>query len=1156
MVVIKQDSELMTNYVSANPIPAGERFAVFRDANGEPGVFALSEDLYLYLVMVIDGKAEKIDFGNTSGIVSRGVKVQAFAVVQAPDSTLDICIATPGAGETSNFTLLHSITLSELKGSIPSSKVLCGSNFPSVHHIFMTNKSTDTKRTMPLAMVAFKRPDRIVDTEDLRFVQFGTSATLLGKWDLATNPKKILDVSLGTCALGDGAFVLYQGFTGASHIQFKFFTGSTMVVEPHCPAGATCISSYVDPNSHQSILLVGGQNVTAFKAKEYCSPKGAGTPIEMGDLVGSIKDLQVSQSRETLRFWYTTEADAVHYYTTKSTSLSNGKVTPILPEGQGGRISSMISLKSADKHAGSPALVSSLLSVDENGNLTLLQQDSASQLWQKYPFWHASTENVIELRGYMLRMHAVASNDNESSLIPGCWLRVSSSGVVRCIVNGRHASLSPVPQWHQTDAKGVLNIMLQNDDATCHQFAADVFRAAKPGSPETNLEIPILDPSRKMIKKLDGVKTADDVAQLRKPDGTRLVPNASHDDLKAAADSISTLVDQAHKFHEGSQQQFSSFRVEKLSSGVGGAVPYNAQFFSLGDLVDDLEGAWNWVEEKLKDAVKWGCDFIEDVGGRVWAFIIKIGDEVFNFALRTVSSIVKAITWVFKKLGTLLQDIIDFFGYLFGWNDILDTADSISAGFNVALDYGQELLDKSELKIDSWLEDLRKTIKAQLPGLQNNTYNGSQKALKEFEPATTSQSTDVSDEDEVKSGVAYNWSTYYFTYGGGTTNAYLHDDDSQTPDSPEKLILKLWDDVQSEVETIVKMGGNLAKDLLDFFISGKYNIQSLMGKISADLVDSMIDYLKILEDILFKALSLGISVARNVANKTIDIPVLGWLWKHVIAGGRSLSLLGLCSLLLAIPTTVLYKATKKVAPPKLKGRLTKDSFHEYVSGTAGDDLTKDIFNFGLASASSLELVYGEFETIALLADGAFEGTGLEAIPIGPVAALMSVVNSASLTFETVGGFLSWPVEGSYGTAMIQTNSFDVGRFAKYSKWGLTVTNFAANAVVKVVGKAKKAEQPAIKRWKGSVAAVISVPMLCLALTGDINDSIEAKKKTAIIVNHFIEAFLKFGKQWGFAVSSWNNEVENEIMYIALAVKQVCTYGRYGFKITDFIVEHV
>ncbi|KAF7539729.1 hypothetical protein G7Z17_g12369 [Cylindrodendrum hubeiense] len=798
----------------------------------------------------------------------------------------------------------------------------------------------------------------------------------------------------------------------------------------------------------------------------------------------------------------------------------------------------MLSLKSVNNDDSNAALVSSLLSVDENGNLTLLQQDSASQLWQRYPFWHASSENVIELKGYMLRMHAVASSDDESPLIPGCWLRVSSSGVVRSIINGRHASLSPTPQWYQANAKGVLNIMLQNDDATCHQFVADSFRAAKPGSRETSLGNALLDPSKKLIKKLD-------------------VGNVSDDDLKAAADSISTLVDQAHQYHDGNQQEFASFKAAMLAPGVGGALPYDAQFFSLGGLIDDIEGAWNWVEHKLEEAWKWGCEFFEDVSGRVWKFIIHIGDEVFNFVLKTVSTIVKAITWVFRKLGALLKDIVEFLGYLFNWTDILDTADSISTSFNVALDYGQDLLSKSELNIDSWLEDLRTTIKNQLPGLQNNTYDGTQESPPRLESEPPSQfAGDGSDEDEVKSGVAYNWSTYYFTYGGGTTNAYLHDDEEKAEDSPEQIILTIWDDVQSEVGRIVKLAGTLAKDLLDFFLSGKYKIQGLMGKISADLVDSMIDSLKTLGNILFEALSQGINLARDVANKTIDIPVLGWLWKHVIAGGESLSLLGLCSLILAIPTTVLYKLKMKIAPPKLKSRLTKESFHQYVSGTAESGFTSDITNFRLAAASSHELVYGEFETISLLVDGAFEGTGLESIPIGPIAAVTNVLNSTSLTFETVGGFISWPVEGSDGTTTMEIDSFDLGKFAKYSKWGLTVTNFAANAVVKIVAKGKKAEQPVLKRWKGSVAAVISVPMLCVALTGDINDSREGTQKTEIIVNHFIEAFLKFGKQWGFAAASWNDEIENEVMYIGLAVKEVCTYVGYGLKVLDFIEGHI
>lgn len=137
MVIIKQDSELMTNYVSANPIPAGQHFAIFRDANMDPGVFSLSEDSYLYLITVINGQATKIDFGSVSGIVPQGVKVQAFAVVQAPDSTLDICIATPQTSSTSNFTLLHNITFNELLGPIPSSKIIRGTNFPIIDHIYM-----------------------------------------------------------------------------------------------------------------------------------------------------------------------------------------------------------------------------------------------------------------------------------------------------------------------------------------------------------------------------------------------------------------------------------------------------------------------------------------------------------------------------------------------------------------------------------------------------------------------------------------------------------------------------------------------------------------------------------------------------------------------------------------------------------------------------------------------------------------------------------------------------------------------------------------------------------------------------------------------------------------------------------------------------------
>ncbi|KAK0757264.1 hypothetical protein N5P37_009982 [Trichoderma harzianum] len=1102
MVIIKQDSELMTNYVSANPIPAGQHFAVFRDANMDPGVFSLSEDSYLYLITVINGKATKIDFGSVSGIVPSGGKVQAFAVVQAPDSTLDICIATPGAtATTSSFTLLYGVTFAELRGPIPSSKIIRGASFPTVDHIYMNNKSTDTKRTLPLVMVAFQRPDRLASTEDLRFVQFiQNQATLLGPWSLAANPKRIIGVALGTCALGDGVFVLYETFSGPTHIQFKFFTGSTMVVEPICPTGATCINSYVDPTSHQSILLIGGQIITAFKSSEYCSAKGKGTVINTGDQVSGLKDLHVTLSGQTLRFWYTTNTDAVHYYTAQSTALSNGTVIPLLSEGKGGQISGLLSLKSAD--GSDQTLVSSLLSVDEYGNLVLLQQDSVSQLWQTYPFWYASDLNVIETKGFMLRMHATATTSDEASLIPGCWLRVSASGVVRCTVNGRYASLGPTGQWYQTDAKGVLNIQLQSDDASCFVFSADSYRAAKPGSPETPLQNPLLDPSVKVIMKLDNVQTPEDVRALKKQDGTPLIPsNASDDDVKSAAASIQALVDQTRQNQGDSQQLLKSFKA--------------------------------------------------DAAGKVWQFIIKIGDEVYSFILDTASVIVKAVVWVFKKLGVLLQDVIDFLGYLFNWDDILATADSITAGFNAALDYGQHLLDTTEITVDSWLEELRTTIKAQLPTLQNQDYDGASAAPKSVKSKAALEMTAASNADEtdqdVKSDVAYNWSTYYFTYGGGTTNAVLTDD--STPGSAEDDLVAIWDDIQDELDTIVKLCTNVAKDFLDFFDSGEYDIKALMVKISGDLIDAIIDSLKTLGDILFKALALGINLIKTLANSNMDIPVIGWLWKK-IAGNRPLSLLGLVALLMAIPTTVLYKAKADKAPPKLTGRLTADTFGQYVSGTADPALAKDVTNFTLATATSLELVYGEFKTISLLIDSAFEGTGLESVPIGPVAQLTNVLNATSLTFETISTFITWPV-GEDPTKP-PTDTSTTAKFVKYSKLGLTVSNFGAAALANVIAKVKKADQPTIKRWKGTIAAIVAVPTLCVALTNDIHEAQEGIVKTELVANHFIEAFFELGKQLGFAAASWDNEIESIIMYVGLAVQQICSYGGYGCKIYDFV----
>ncbi|RAH63727.1 uncharacterized protein BO66DRAFT_476374 [Aspergillus aculeatinus CBS 121060] len=1183
MITVKKDSEVMTNYVAANPVPAGEAFGVFHDQQWQPAVFALGEDSILSLIITAGREPKKFDFAKLSGLFSVDVKVQAFAVLQAPDGSLDICIATKASDTTSNFYLLHNITLDEILGTMPSAKVIQGV-FPTVDHIYMGHKPSDEARALPLVMVAFQRPDRLTKTEDLNYVKIeGKKATLVDHWSLPVNPEKILDVTLVTCLLGDGVMVLYQGFSGEMFLVFKVLAADDedsvgFEVQVPCPEGATCLASFLDPAKGWTVVLVGGKEITALAYKDYSSHKtSAGTVIDSLKRISDLKDLHVSQTGESLRLWYTTATDAVYYYTTKTTALSEGIVIPLLAKGQGGRISSLLSSRPAD--GDNKLLVSSLLSVDETGNLSLLQQDPASQVWQQYPFWHASEETITEVKGSMVRLHTTVTNDSDgdaADLLPGCWLRVSCSGLVRCIVNGHHTTLSPTAEWYQTDAKGVLNILLQTDDATIHQFAAEAYRPAQKPSQSVSLSSaaaaeraltdPILDPSRKILPKIQDIKTGDQVKNLKKADGTPLFEKAP-DDPDGVAKIFQKLVASANDLHAEEKQKLQAYHAAIASPNSSTPVPYG--FWS--DIGDALSGAWHWITSVAEDVWQWTCDVV----GGVWKFIVKIGEEIFEIALNTITSIVKGVIWVFKKIGAVIKDIIEFISFLFEWGDILDTTDSIAAGFNAALEYGKEALDAADLDAHKWLENVRSTILQNLTSLQSNDYNGarlggSNSNNKKTTVAASTAGGDAdgnadqgADEDEVKAAVPYNWSAYYFTYGGGTTNAVLHDDSTTaafaTGGTTEDQLVKLWQDVQDEVQIIMKTVTNVAKDLVEFFNPANFSVREVMAKVGVDLVNGMIDAVEKLADILFEALRLGIDLVQDLATKEINIPVITWLWKNVIARGRPLTLLNLCALLIAIPTTVLYKAKKKRAPPKLSGRLTKGTFGQYVQGQGDASLAADIRGFSVAAESGVLLIETEFDVLSLGLDGAFEGLELESIPFGPVDSIMNVFDSASLTFAAVNGFTTWPVGDDTASAAsyssgLTTASLDTKHALKYAGWALGGAKLASGTVIKLVSKKMKLERPVVKRWKGTVSAVLSVPSLCLKLTTDIMDATAAEKNEVLIINGFIETIAGFAGTWGKAVAQWNDELENYLMYIGLAVYQVCRVVKYGLKVEDFAIE--
>ena len=384
---------------------------------------------------------------------------------------------------------------------------------------------------------------------------------------------------------------------------------------------ATCLASFLDPHTKSSTLLVGGDKIGVFQPKDYVSHQGQATFITTKE---SIKDIHVSTLGDALRVWYTTKANGASYYTTKISALTEGRFVPLLADGQGGQISGLLSLKPVTGNSEMP--VSSLVSVDENKALLLLQQDPKSGIWQQFPFYHVSTTNVIKVQGYTLRLQAKALNDSSDSkytpdrtLIPGCWLRVSSSGVIRCIINGRTTSLAPTGQWLQTNAQGVLNIIFATQDATCYKVRADAFRPAN--TPEDSstvrlLDVPLLDPTRKLLPKLKSINSPQDLRSAKTQSGEPLIStDASEKDVQKSVTAIQLLREQMKYFNEKDEKSYQAFKSKATSPGQS-AVDNGGS--SIGNWLDDIYhgigDAFNWLWEKAGDAYNWVVEKIGKFG--------------------------------------------------------------------------------------------------------------------------------------------------------------------------------------------------------------------------------------------------------------------------------------------------------------------------------------------------------------------------------------------------------------------------------------------------------------------------------------------------------------------------------------------------------------
>lgn len=490
---------------------------------------------------------------------------------------------------------------------------------------------------LPMIFLAFQPPDRITSEDQLGFLDITADSSnrlnfsLDTKWKLATNPLKIIDVTFGTAPVGQGAFVLYQSTNGL-RLQFRVFHGHDFSVEVTTPkgdvavaisllylvltaAGASCLTSYVDPIDKNSVLLVGGDQITSFAWQQYVVPKGSGTPIATGDKSLGLKDIHLAKTEKDLTIWYTTTSNAVHYYSASLSNLDGGLLVPLLPDGAGGQVSGLLSATSTHGNV----LVNTLLSVDGNGHLTMLQQATDTGIWEAIPFYTPSSTNNMEIPSFTIRIRATDDGSNRDENPQNCQLHLTSTAQVQVIANGVSASLTQDGDWLATDSNGTLNLIVATSDLACVEIKINGFKSQS-GLEETIPET-IVNPTKKVAQNIPQFSNGEELLNAKTQTGQRLIPDGAVD--KDVANQAATAISQLSVNAQQDDKQLlanvgfkKQTRHMKFSDDVKGITPVHlagvlpedperrAKMLSVGDWSTPWDFFYNLFEQ-AKSIVHW-----------------------------------------------------------------------------------------------------------------------------------------------------------------------------------------------------------------------------------------------------------------------------------------------------------------------------------------------------------------------------------------------------------------------------------------------------------------------------------------------------------------------------------------------------------------------
>lgn len=355
--------------------------------------------------------------------------------------------------------------------------------------------------------------------------------------------------------------------------------------------------------------------------------------------------------------------------------------------------------------------------------------------------------------------------------------------------------------------------------------------------------------------------------------------------------------------------------------------------FTFSDFWGDVA---NFFKHMFKDIVQ----ILHTVENDVVNVTIYFGKVFKKFVLQTVDDIgdfLEVLVNYIKKAIHVIKEVITFLRELFEWSDILNTHTVIKYYINSVMTNLQTSDQDAVCLIKEKFAALQSEVQSAFTnaeqvfesGLSFNQYASKQKGGS----STVLQGQPYHDTfhaHAARCNYVSSKAQHHFATTSSLAAALPPLADTSPFDSLYNLVQAQASEFQAKTQSLQNFLQIQTSNPKEFF-----DVAMLAFLQAAE--DVVVFVLDIVEDILLALLDLlgtAISTLQAALNKTINIPILSWLYKYVITGttenpGDDLTILDVLSLILAVPATILYKllfGTKsdpaKPSPPFTSTQVT------------------------------------------------------------------------------------------------------------------------------------------------------------------------------------------------------------------------------------------